>query len=412
VRRCPKAVSVRSEHGGSGGRHLVVCCASGDRAALEPALDVLAARGLQVTVFEGAQPHTPALLEHVRRHGADAIYVLAKSTSLHAPRLERLTTALERAHVSPEHIVELDIDWRDPMALVEKVAAVPAPTKTLPPAPAKTLVPAPAKTLAPAPAKTLPSAQTLPPTPPLPPAQTLPPAPPPAQTLPPSFTPAPSGLRTVTASLRPIVRATGGWITRSRARMVGAGAGAIALVAATIVVLSLGGADDAEAASLTIVAMPASATERASEDAPAQEGDEAEVAIEPDAGDPEAPAADAQSPARAKKKSAAPARTGEHAGIVYAPLHPPKRNFQAAVAQCEAFNAKGATGWRLPTLGEMHTLAAAHVVDRGVYWSSTEADAFGKQALVWSEKKSRAAPIGKKWSGARAVCVRDTEPGA
>jgi hypothetical protein len=165
VRRCPKAVSVRSEHGGSGGRHLVVCCASGDRAALEPALDVLAARGLQVTVFEGAQPHTPALLEHVRRHGADAIYVLAKSTSLHAPRLERLTTALERAHVSPEHIVELDIDWRDPMALVEKVAAVPAPTKTLPPAPAKTLVPAPAKTLAPAPAK------TLPPTPPLPPAQ-------------------------------------------------------------------------------------------------------------------------------------------------------------------------------------------------------------------------------------------------
>jgi hypothetical protein len=462
--RCPKAVSVHPGSADAGGRHLAVCCAAGDRAALEPALDLLGARGLRVSVFEGAQPHTPALLEHVQRHGAESIFVLARSTSLHAPRLARMLTALERAGVPPEAIVELEIDWRDPMALVERVAAVPpvsqpraptgsqpvlrtrspgrragsreptgprrtlsivppsqtsapsvVPTKPHPTVAARTQPPAPAQPPSSAPAP--PPASAHPPAPahppafaqplPLAPAPALPlaPAHPPAAAPPPAFAqplpPTPrrgslDRLRMVTASLRPIVRATGGWVTQSRARMLGAGAGALVLVALVVAVSSPGGAEQTAAETPpdeTEVATPSTA-------APVPSEDEAPTI---DAAESEAPPEAAAPPRPAESRG----RLGEHAGIVYAPLHPPKRAFDAAAAQCEKMNGAGQGGWRLPTLGELHTLTVDHVVERGVYWSITESDAFGTRALVWSEKKSRAAPIGKQWRGARALCVRD-----
>lgn len=211
------------------------------------------------------------------------------------------------------------------------------------------------------------------------------------------------GWRGVTASLRPIVAATGGWIGKSRSRLVGAGAGALLLVAVTIGATSLGGADDAGAADPDgeAVGEPAAAENDASSDA---DEPSAEAELTPD--DAPEPGGSDRAPTEAKKPAP---RSGEHEGIVYAPLRPPKRSFAAAEAQCAEMNGGAEGPWRLPTLAEVHALAKAHVLERGVYWSSTEAGAFGDKALVWSEKKSRAAPIGKKWGGGRAVCIKASE---
>ena len=52
-------------------------------------------------------------------------------------------------------------------------------------------------------------------------------------------------------------------------------------------------------------------------------------------------------------------------------------------------------------------LAVGRVIEWGAHWSGTEPDSFPGRALIWSEKKSRAAPIGKRWSGGRALCILD-----
>jgi hypothetical protein len=119
--------------------------------------------------------------------------------------------------------------------------------------------------------------------------------------------------------------------------------------------------------------------------------------------DPADPPTKTQTPTKTK----APA-TGSNEGIVFAPAQPAKMDFRAAAALCEAMNAGGASGWRLPTLGELFVLAKGrNGLQRDVYWSGTEADSFDNRALVWSHKKSRAAPIAKGWRGARGVCVHD-----
>ncbi|HET6583990.1 MAG TPA: hypothetical protein VFG69_11090, partial [Nannocystaceae bacterium] len=56
---------------------MVVACVGGDPAPIQPALDVLSARGLVVDVLAGSEVRPSALVEHGRRHGADALFVLA-----------------------------------------------------------------------------------------------------------------------------------------------------------------------------------------------------------------------------------------------------------------------------------------------------------------------------------------------
>jgi hypothetical protein len=137
------------------------------------------------------------------------------------------------------------------------------------------------------------------------------------------------------------------------------------------------------------------------------------VAAEPQpAVEAAAPAEEAAAVPESASASAAgaPRKVGTFRGIAFAPIHAPKRRFRAAQQQCADMNAGGDQGWRMPTLAELHVLAIGRAIDRGVYWSGTEAETFGKRALVWSEKKSAAMPITKAWRGGRALCVRDAAP--
>jgi hypothetical protein len=253
---------------------------------------------------------------------------------------------------------------------------------------------------------------------------------------PPTMAAAAQRLRAVTAALRPLAAMTGSgsrraiaWVAASRNRMLAVGGGAFAMLV-LVVALSVGD-DDATAGATAASDPPTTATlagtaaEVAGPGAPAEAGarpsspatpsdaaaDRDAAADEPDAAEagaaPEAAdIAVEDAPAAAPNPRARP-QIGTHGDIVFAPLHSPKRTFRKAKQMCDDMNAGETHRWRMPTLAELHALAIAHAIDRGVYWSGTEADAFGSRALVWSEKKTTAAPITKAWGGARALCVRD-----
>src|SRR5215203_2235629 len=96
------------------GRTLLVCCVQGGVAPLQPAIDVLSARGFEITVVEGPDVRPPVLIEHAQRHGADAIYVLARMTECPSSLVLPLEAALRSADVPVEHVLEVAVDWRDP----------------------------------------------------------------------------------------------------------------------------------------------------------------------------------------------------------------------------------------------------------------------------------------------------------
>lgn len=228
----------------------------------------------------------------------------------------------------------------------------------------------------------------------------------------------------ITAKLRPLAR---------RPRMLAAIGGAIAIATLAIVVAFSGDsappqdgvAQSSTAPSASLDTTPAIAlfdALAAKAEAAQAEPEKAEPEkvepeeAEPAGAEPEKAEPEKAAPAKVEPEVAAivvddapapaPTREASREGIVFAPAIPPKRRFAAAAQQCEAMST-GDARWRLPTLGELHTLTAAHAIERGVYWSGTESDTFGTRALVWSEKKTAAMPITKKWKGARAVCVRD-----
>jgi len=426
-------------------RKLVVCCVELDAAQLQPAFDVLAMRGFEIVLIERQDVRPPALAEHAQRHGVDAVFVFARAIEAPESSVPPLEGALRTARIAPDHISTLAIDWRDPMALVEHVAAlagasrttdtpilrttttspqkqVTGPYATVPPPPTvpaakettggrRTLAvkvelssaspPAapPEPTPAPAPAPTPVVAAIEPVVAPVEP----PPAAPPTiveQALPEPPEPRLGRLQTVTAVLRPLAamttsrsRRAWSWVASSRARIAAVSGVAVATVLAVAFVASRNGdtnaKDDGTAAPAVATAVdpPAPSTSSAA----------------PSDTTGTAAADSAALVAQARKRG----ELGMHEGIVFAPVHAPKRRFAAAKKLCEDMNAGALKGWRMPTLAELHVLAVARVIDRGVYWSGTEEDAFGPQALIWSEKKSAAVPITKAWSGARALCVRD-----
>jgi hypothetical protein len=466
---------------GGEGRKLVVCCIEGDGAPLQPALDVLGTRGIDSTVLDGREVRPAALTEHARRHGPDALYVLARLSE--ASPIGPATAVLRGAGIPAARISALVVDWRDPMALVEHVASlssVPSPvlrtvvptakpdTRTMPPRTIasppttrettgpRTVVPPPPRTAStrpkvltvrvesPATPVAVPDAETTrlepPIEPPIEPALALPVAPP--MRLPPAPAEAPfaapdlaessprvtsslvleraaSGLRTSTAAMRSIAELTASrwrraarWVTGSRARLLASAGVAVAASVVTIAVIAIDG-DDARptpasnvevlaSAAAPIAAAPTAAAPIAAIERVAAALPESSVPADPAE---EAPLVDPSSPTVGAVRGVATFR-----GIVFAPRHAPKRRFRAAQTQCADMNTGAAQGWRMPTLGELHVLAVGRALPRGVYWSGTEADGFGKHALVWSEKKSAALPITKVWRGARSVCVRDATP--
>ncbi len=473
---------------GGDGRKLVVCCVEGDVAPLQPALDVLGTRGIEITVLQGQDVRPAALTEHARRHGPEAAYVLVRLSEASTSDPATFESALRSAGVPAARISALVVDWRDPMALVEHVATPPrrttlvaaprtttgtivapppkrettgpraivgpppkrettGPRTVVPPAPTtassrprllSVRVDPPATPIAVADAETTrlePAIEAPTPAPPTPAPRSIPDPPialPPAIAHVPVAAPeitepalrvtssvtlerAASGLRTVTAALRPIAQRTASrsrraasWLTSSRPRLLAA-AGVAVAACVGIAVLSV---DWPAPQRMTDASKEAHAV--------------AASPIAPRVGEAAAPSGTSVPAPRADSPAEAPPPVvvettetrptptvratrgvGMFRGIVFAPVHAPKRRFRAAQQQCAALNTAAEQGWRLPTLGELHVLAVGHAIDRGVYWSGTEADGFGKHALVWSEKKSAAMPITKAWRGGRALCVRD-----
>lgn len=98
----------------------------------------------------------------------------------------------------------------------------------------------------------------------------------------------------------------------------------------------------------------------------------------------------------------------ESGGVRYLPKQPKKMGFAAAEDFCARVRVDGEDGWRMPELWELHELTRNRALrlPKGVYWSRTNAKGFGERALVWSSKKTRAAPIGRKFRGGYALCVK------
>jgi hypothetical protein len=86
-------------------------------------------------------------------------------------------------------------------------------------------------------------------------------------------------------------------------------------------------------------------------------------------------------------------------------------NLEGAERYCAELSIAGVGQWRLPTVGELSTLSHNLIIGpRGLFWSSTDADAFGNQRLVWNAKARRLFASSSKWRGGRIVCVRDHGP--
>jgi hypothetical protein len=254
---------------------------------------------------------------------------------------------------------------------------------------------------------------------------------------PPAIATAAKRLRAVTAALRPLAAMTGSgsrraiaWVTASRNRMLAVGGGTVGVLALVIAIAAIGGDDDPTTTIASTSDNAASTTLTSASIEPAVVGAKEANPGKSDTPSPNENAKDEPSEAgtgatgaaataeeaepiavdeRAAPIAKAPARPqgGQAKGIVFAPRHSPKKTFRKAKQMCDDMNVGGAQGWRMPTLAELHVLAVAKAIDRGVYWSGTEADSFGSRALIWSEKKTAAAPITKAWGGARALCVKD-----
>ena len=100
-------------------------------------------------------------------------------------------------------------------------------------------------------------------------------------------------------------------------------------------------------------------------------------------------------------------QVGLHADVVFAPPVPTKMSFHDGEVFCRDLDVRGLTDWHIATAGELHVLTDDGPLDKGAYWSATDADLFGSRALVWNAKKVRAAPVARGWSGGLVVCVLD-----
>lgn len=126
-----------------------------------------------------------------------------------------------------------------------------------------------------------------------------------------------------------------------------------------------------------------------------------------------------------------PTLTGDDAALVYAALRtqsiraldillvsPPasrkrgrrtvaaKMNFESAREHCENLDVEGVTSWRLPDIGEVQWLSKSNLIRNGIYWTSTKADAFGGERVIWNPRSKRMRSSSLRWRGGRVVCVR------
>ena len=84
--------------------------------------------------------------------------------------------------------------------------------------------------------------------------------------------------------------------------------------------------------------------------------------------------------------------------------------YEAAVDYCNGLEVASLTGWRVPTIGELNSVATARMLGKAIYWSSTLGDAFGDLMLVLNTKKDRISVVTKGWDGAKINCIRPRRP--
>ncbi len=98
--------------------------------------------------------------------------------------------------------------------------------------------------------------------------------------------------------------------------------------------------------------------------------------------------------------------------LLFQPKKSRKRyRYEQAVAYCAGRNIQGISGWRLPAIGELSSLASSGMLRRDYYWSGTAADTFAQRRLVIKSNTRKIMSRATRWRGARAQCVR-TRDGA
>lgn len=92
--------------------------------------------------------------------------------------------------------------------------------------------------------------------------------------------------------------------------------------------------------------------------------------------------------------------------FVVAPERKGTLTFDQAVEHCRELEVAGLRGWRVPTIGELNSVASAKMLGKSIYWSSTPGDSFGDLMLVLNAKKDSISVVTRGWDGARIVCIR------
>lgn len=345
---------------------IVVCCSGTTLTALEPSIEMLRSLGVRVALVElGAEP-LDELEQALDEIDEGAIWALCDPRLLDHVELARARTRLIAGGVGRRRIIEFRPDWRDPLELFQRIEA--------------------AGWLADATDAT--DASDAPAEPESPPVG------------------APELLDDPDS--QPVLHGHAdddGPSPRWRRRVfVGTSLSVGAVLVALLFVIASGSTQDTREGEASVMVAGLSGLFDVDLPEPSSPTlSEAQAASE--APRPE------QVEARELRIDAAIGRgqLDRHEGLLFVPPAA-KANYEAARARCETLEIAGEDDWRLASIGELHGLVRARELRRRAsYWSSTDTDEFGDRALVWHGRKMRATPIGKRWKGARGVCVLDDD---
>ena len=393
------------EQAGHGNQHpqVVVLTGSALRSApLELMANALRARGATVEIVTGVDRRRVDLLKLSFRHRDRACYLLCGGPALQANVLESIALELEANGVPAHRISSAPCPWDEQEAMarqaLDRLAAMgidleaPGPT---------------------------------PPVPNLPPVR----QPLPSRTVPSLATPTPGAADEVPVRRVPHLA----WAAAAIVGLGVIGFGAVSLASTDA------SAEDVDEPEVTRAASVASPDDAEPADAAVPELDaavpELDAAVEPDldveVDDKEDTAeAHVDAPDSAEPPPEAPT-PGDDAALVYAALRsqsiraidillvsPPamrkrgrrqrvaKLNFEAARTHCDELNVDGVVGWRLPEIGEAQWLSRSNLINSGIYWTATKADAFGGERVTWNPRAKRMRATNHRWRGGRTVCVR------
>lgn len=83
-----------------------------------------------------------------------------------------------------------------------------------------------------------------------------------------------------------------------------------------------------------------------------------------------------------------------------------KMDYNEARDYCHKLSFDSVAGWRLPSLGELRSIAMARLVHGNGIWSHTPADIFGDSYFIWNTLKETSEIRDVTWKRGFVVCVR------